>query len=333
MDQSTILIIATGVVLALCLAGVGFALFAPGLEGKGTRTTKRIKTIRSHEGVARAGKSSPQDKVKDRRRHVEETLARIEEQQQQAKKKISLGTKIKRAGLEMSTSTFYIASAVCGVVCALAVWFLMPNFLVVAAVAFSATLGVPAWALSFLAKRRQAAFLKEFANSVDVIVRGVEAGLPLNDCLQIIANEAAAPVGPEFQQVVEAGRIGVPVGDALDDMFDRIPVPELNFFAIVLSLQSKTGGNLSEALRNLSSVLRNRKMMKAKIDAMSGEAKASAMILGALPPGVMLMIYLSTPDYIMPLFYKPTGNLLLIGGGMWMLMGVLVMRKMINFKF
>lgn len=333
MDQSALLIIAMGVVLTLCLAGVGFALFAPSLEGKGTRTNKRLKTIRSHEAVARPSKSGPQDKVKDRRRHVEETLARIEEQQQQKKKKVSLPTKIERAGLAISTSTFYIASAICGVVCALGVWLLMPNLIVVGAVAFSATIGVPNWALGFLGKRRQSAFLKEFANSIDVIVRGVEAGLPLNDCLQIIANEASAPVGPEFQQVVEAGRIGVPVGDALDDMFDRIPVPELNFFAIVLSLQSKTGGNLSEALRNLSTVLRNRKMMKAKIEALSGEAKASAMILGALPPGVMVMIYMTTPDYIMDLFYKPTGNLLLIGGGLWMLMGILVMRKMINFKF
>lgn len=331
MEQSALVLIAAAFILTLSIAGVGFALFAPNLNGGG-RTTKRLKTVKNREFQSATGKAQS-DRGKDRRKHVEETLAKIEERQQAAKRKVSLNTKIERAGLAISSSTFYIISAIFGVIAAIASFFLIHNPLIAVAIGFSATLGVPQWALSFLAKRRQAAFMNEFAGSIDVIVRGIETGLPLNDCLQIIASEASAPVGPEFERVVEAGRIGIPVGEALEMMTERIPIPELNFFAIVLAIQSKTGGNLSEALRNLSTVLRSRKLMKAKIQALSSEAKASALILGLLPPSVMGAVYATNKEYIMLLFTHPMGNMLLIAGAFWMTLGILIMRKMINFKF
>ena len=141
--------------------------------------------------------------------------------------------------------------------------------------------------LSFLKKRRENKFLNEFPDAVDVIVRGIKAGLPLLDSLKLISNDATEPVKSEFRAIVETQTIGMPIGEACLKLYESIPLPEANFFGIVVSIQQRAGGNLSEALGNLSRVLRDRKKMKAKIQAMSMEAKASASIIGALPVAVM----------------------------------------------
>ncbi len=171
------------------------------------------------------------------------------------------------------------------------------------------------------------------ANAIDVVVRGVKSGLPLNECLQIIARESPEPISGEFRYVVDQMRIGVPLSEALERLIARMPLPEVKFLAIVISIQQQAGGNLSEALGNLSGVLRDRFRMEMKVKALSAEAKSSAAVLASLPPGVMFMTYASSPDYISPLFTTLAGNLLMLVGGFWMLCGILVMRKMINFKF
>jgi tight adherence protein B len=187
--------------------------------------------------------------------------------------------------------------------------------------------------VNFLRKRRIEAFLNEFPNAIDVVVRGVKAGLPLNDCVRIISVEAAEPVKTEFRKVAETQGLGVPLGEAVGKLPERVPVPEANFFAIVIATQQKAGGNLAEALGNLSRVLRERRKMKGKIKAMSMEAKASAFIIGSLPIVVMIMVYLTSPAYIMVLFYEPLGNMILGASAFWMLLGILIMRKMVNFDF
>jgi tight adherence protein B len=125
----------------------------------------------------------------------------------------------------------------------------------------------------------------------------------------------------------------MPLGEACAKLYERTPVAEANFFAIVVAIQQKAGGNLAEALGNLSRVLRDRKKMKAKIQAMSQEAKASASIIGALPVAVMTLVYITSPQYISLLFTEPLGHVMLAGSAIWMLIGVLVMKKMINFDF
>jgi tight adherence protein B len=198
---------------------------------------------------------------------------------------------------------------------------------------FAAGFGLPRWILGFLKNRREAKFLLNFPDAVDVIVRGVKAGLPLGDCLKIIALEAQEPVKGEFKTIVETQMIGIPMGEACAKLYERMPLPEANFFGIVINIQQKAGGNLSEALANLSRVLRDRKKMKAKIKAMSMEAKASAVIIGSLPPAVMFLVYVTSPQYIELLWTHPTGRMMMAASAAWMFMGVLVMRKMINFDF
>ncbi len=281
----------------------------------------------------KTGKSSGQENPNQRRKAVQDTLKELEEAQKAKKKKISLQTQIEQAGLTLSVRGFWIFSAVTGVLLIMLGVISGLGPIGIALMGVVGLIGLPRWFIGFATKRRQKKFTEEFANALDVIVRGVKAGLPLNECLQIIANESDDPVKGEFQALVDGQKVGVPLEQGLKNMFERMPIAEVNFFMIVLTIQQSTGGNLSEALGNLSNVLRSRKQMRGKIQAMSSEAKASALIIGSLPPGVMALVYLTTPDYILTLFLDPRGHLMLMGGVLWMTIGVLVMRKMINFNF
>ena len=164
-------------------------------------------------------------------------------------------------------------------------------------------------------------------------MRGIKAGLPLLDSMKMIVSDAPEPLRSEFRSIIETQAIGMPIGEACGKLYEHITLAEANFFGIVITIQQKAGGNLSEALGNLSRVLRDRKKMKAKIKAMSMEAKASAAIIGVLPPGVMLLVYITSPDYISLLWQTPMGRMMLAGCAVWMSIGILTMKKMINFDF
>jgi tight adherence protein B len=200
-------------------------------------------------------------------------------------------------------------------------------------VAFIGAFGLPYWLLNKITKRRQSKFLDEFANAIDVIVRGVKSGLPLNECLAIISRESPSPIREEFIDIVEQQRVGIPLNECFERMMTRMPLPEVKFFGIVIGIQQQAGGNLSEALSNLSGVLRDRKRLQARVSALSAEAKTSAIVLGSLPPLVGTMVYITTPKYIGLLGTTKVGLFLLGCAGIWMLFGIFVMRKMINFKY
>ena len=151
--------------------------------------------------------------------------------------------------------------------------------------------------------------------------------------MRVIVNDAPEPIKSEFRAIIDTQAIGIPLGDACTKLYERIPVAEANFFGIVVAIQQRAGGNLAEALGNLSRVLRDRKKMQAKIKAMSMEAKASAGIIGSLPIVVMLVVWLTSPDYIELLWTTPLGRTMLAGCAVWMAVGIMVMKKMINFDF
>jgi tight adherence protein B len=269
---------------------------------------------------------------KSRREQVEGTLKELE--QRQAKKKSPpLAMKLEQAGLSWSKRRYIITSAVLGVGAFLFFLMIDAGLLASLAVGFAAAFGFPLWLLKFLKKRREAKFMAAFPDAVDIIVRGIKAGLPLLDSLRVITTEAAEPLKSEFRAIIDTQAIGMPIGEACAKLYDRVPIAEANFFGIVISIQQKAGGNLSEALGNLSRVLRDRKKMKAKIQAMSMEAKASASIIACLPVAVMTLVYITSPDYISLLWTHPTGRMMLAACALWMSMGVFVMRKMINFDF
>jgi tight adherence protein B len=331
--SETMILVAIALTTALAVGGAAFAFLG---SGGAAKTSKRVQAVSlgttGRGAAAKAGDTAGESNAK-RRRQVQETLKEIERKQEQQKTKPTLGALLNQADWNIEPKTFYIVTVGIGALMLGVFLFLGYAWYVAIAVGFAVGFGFPRWFLGFTIARRKKAFIKEFANAIDVIVRGVKAGLPLNECLKIIANESAEPVAPEFRQIVEGLKVGVTLEDGLKRMYDRMPVAEVNFFQIVLTIQQKTGGNLSEALGNLSAVLRDRKRLHGKIQALSSEAKASAGIIGSLPLVVMGLVYATTPSYIALLFTDRFGNFLLFCCVAWMSVGIFVMKKMINFKY
>ena len=270
-----------------------------------------------------------------RRKLVENTLREMEAKQQASRSaKPTLVGRMRQAGLTWSKRAYFTVAVVTGLVVGLLVM-LLSGLGPLAALAFGGAAGVLLPHLYVSRKRsvRFAGFTREFPDAVDVIVRGVKAGLPLADCLKTIASEAQEPVRSEFKALVQDQLVGVPLDEGVQRLALRVPLPEANFFAIVIAIQSRSGGNLSEALGNLSKVLRERKKMKSKVKALSSEATASAGIIGSIPVAVSVLIYLTSPDYISLLFTTTVGHFVLAGCLFWMTIGVFLMRKMINFDF
>lgn len=313
----------------VAIGGVAWVFLYPILSGE-RHAERRVASVARLEPSTRTNPA--RGAQKSRREQVEETLKEIERRQKQAKSP-PLSVRISQAGLSWSKQQFLLVSAGLGLATFFLAFLLGAGLLPAVGFAFAAAGGLPFWLLSHLKKRREQKFLDAFPDAVDIIVRGVKAGLPLIDCLKVIASEAPEPVKSEFQAVVETQTIGIPLSEACAKMYERMPLAEANFFGIVISIQQKAGGNLSEALGNLSRVLRDRKKMKAKIIAMSMEAKASGIIIAALPIAVMILVYITSPNYIELLWTHPMGRMMLLACVFWMSMGVIVMRKMINFDF
>jgi tight adherence protein B len=330
MDQQVIIVVGLGVI---CFAALAFVLLAPTQKEKSNKRVAALNTGRgSLRGGGAQGNSDAQNK--ERRKKLTESLAALDNKTKNLKKKqrVSLSQMLEQAGLDLTPKNFYMISAICALVFGF-VGLVSGQQLWITGLLFGVGgLGFPRWAVNFLRARRQKKFIKEFSGAIDVIVRGVKSGLPVNECLKIIAREAPRPVNDEFHMLNEALRIGMTMEQALARMYERMPVQEVNFFGIVLLIQQTTGGNLAEALGNLSNVLRSRKLMEGKIKALSAEAKASAYIIGSLPFLVMGAVKVASPDYLDPLFTTRMGNFILIGAGMWMLTGILVMKKMISIK-
>jgi tight adherence protein B len=315
------------VLVTVAVGGLAWVFIYPTLSGEKKAEKRMQSVVRTASTVpARAVRNLQ----KPRREQIEATLKQVEDRRA---KSASLAGRISQAGLSWSKQRFFITCGVLGVIGLLAGLLTDAGLLPALGFAFAAGGGFPMWLLKFFKKRREASFLNAFPDAVDVIVRGVKAGLPLLESLRIITADAPEPIKSEFRSIIETQAIGIPLGEACGKLYERVPVPEANFFAIVVGIQQKAGGNLSEALGNLSRVLRDRKKMKAKIQAMSMEAKASAAIIGALPLAVMTLVYITSPQYIELLWTHSLGRVMLACCGAWMAIGVLVMRKMINFDF
>jgi len=297
--------------IALAAAGgvfcIGFLLLGSG-PSKGDQRVKKL----SGQDTAKNGFLA-KIKVEDggnRRKQIEETLGKIEERQKTKKKKAkSLPSRLTQADWSTKPQTFMIISLVIAVIAAAVPFALGLKPLFCLGLGVGLGFGMPRFIL----------------NSA--------IGLPLGDCLKIIAHESPDPLGAEFRRVVEGESIGIPLEVCLEQMYERMPISEVNFFSTVLNIQKTTGGNLGESLANLANVLRGRKLLREKIKALSAEAKMSAIIIGVLPIAVGGLVTVISPDYMYELYSTPTGHRnLMIGAGM-MVLGTLMMRKMINFKF
>ena len=314
----------------LTVAGFGFA-FVGGAEN--ARLTKRAQGMARGDARddRRGGRGRGGADPGQRRKQLLENLKNADKAQRKAT--LSLSAKLSQSGLPITAKVFWLGSAVMAVVIAATAFLIGAQPLIALGVGLIVGLGLPRWVLTTLGKRRTKRFTEEFPNAMDIITRGIKSGLPVHDCLKIIGKECPEPLAEEFRRIVEQVGMGVPVDQALERAYERMPTPELRFFTIVLAIQQKTGGNLAEALTNLSVVLRARKMMREKIKALSSEATASAMIIGVLPPGVLALVTFMTPSYMSIMYTDQRGQMLLAGGALWMGVGAFIMRRMINFKF
>jgi tight adherence protein B len=327
MDQQTLIAIC-GVGLVIC---VGLLFMGGESSGDGKR-------VRELTGKKTLGSNIKEKlKVEDtgaRRKQIEETLGKIEERQKSKRKKSkSLEARLIQADWSTKPQTFLIVSMGVAAAAAIIPFILGLDILKCVGLGFVVGFGIPRFFLNSAITKRQTKFTASFADAMDIIVRGVRTGLPLGDCLRIIAHESPAPLGTEFRRVVEGESLGIPIEVCLEQMYERMPISEVSFFSTVLNIQKTTGGNLGESLANLSAVLRGRKILREKIKALSAEAKVSAIIIGSLPIVVMLLVTVASPEYMDPLYKTETGQKNMMIGAVMMVMGTVMMRKMMNFKF
>ncbi|MDL2400150.1 type II secretion system F family protein [Rhizobium mayense] len=322
------------VLAAVSAAAVCYAVLYSRIETqkKADSRVNRIKSAETDRTKVKAARDRVQEMSK-RRKSVQDSLKDLEKRQlENTKKKQSLKMRLGHAGLSLTPARFYLFGVLFGLFVMVVLFLIHAPLAVVLGLPFAAAFGLPRWVVGFLIKRRQNKFLDEFPNALDLITRSLRSGLPLNDAVRLVAAEAREPVKSEFRRVVEAQQVGLSMTDACARMNNHMPLQEVNFFSIVIAIQAQAGGNLSEALGNLSRVLRERKKMKAKVTALSMEAKASAVIIGALPFIVATLVYLTSPQYMRILFVDPRGHLILGAAGIWMSFGIYIMRNMVNFE-
>jgi tight adherence protein B len=240
--------------------------------------------------------------------------------------------KLYRTGKPITLGTYGIICAVVAVISTVGAIIGGLSLLIAIPVGLLGGLWLPYLAIKYLGNRRAAQFMKLFPEAIGLMVRGLKSGLPITETFQIVAQEIGDPVGIEFRQVTDQIRLGHPLEQALLDAAKRVGTPELKFLTVTLSIQRETGGNLAETLANLDGVLRKRHTMKLKVKAVSSEARASAMIIGALPFIMMGLLSIVNPDYISLLFTTTGGHKALFGGAVWMSIGIAVMAKMVRFE-
>ncbi|MFY8115597.1 MAG: type II secretion system F family protein [Rhabdaerophilum sp.] len=320
MDVNQLLV---AVLAFVAVGGLGVAFLEPLLTGA-NRAEKRQAALADPRSRRKAV-----EEAGNRRKQIADTLKELEQRQQA--QKLTFEQRCEQAGVTWTKKTFIFISIGCALGIGLVVLLITKQPILALGGLFVGGLGLPRWILTRMAKKRQKLFMEEFPNAIDAIVRGIRSGLPLNDCLRLIALEAKEPLKSEFRGVVEAQAMGVSIADGIMKIFERIPLAEVNFFGIVIQIQAKSGGNLGEILSNLSRVIRDRKKLREKVDAMSTEAKASATIIGALPFLVGFLVYMGNPAYIELLWTTKAGQIGLGACFLIMGFGILVMKKMINF--
>ncbi len=317
------------VILAMVTVGAaGFALVPQALPNK--RAEQRRKAFQGDIRTNR--READASRTRDNRRKSVQQALKAQTDALNEKKRLSLSDLIFQAGMTIAPRTFIRNSIIFRAVLFVVLVIVQVPFYFAAIFAVAGGYLLPRMYVQRKRRRYQDRFLDELPNAIEAIVRGVKTGLPLNDSMRVVAKDTKEPVKSEFGRVLDQQSFGFSMTEAVQVLLDRVPLPEVNFLVVVISVQQQSGGNLSEALGNLARVLRNRKKMKQKVKAMSSEAKASAGIIGSLPIVVSILVSLVSPTYLMPLFVTPVGNICLGIGVLMLATGIFVMSRMVQFE-
>lgn len=327
MNQ-TVFILALG--LMLVMAGSLTALVLGQMDNGRKHTRERLSRLQARFGGQPQGPTH--DKPQSIRLDKSQPNGWIDRFAVILPRRDVLALRLARAGLDPSLGQYAGACAVASLAAVMVFSAMDLPLLFALPAGFSLGFGGGHLLVTHLIKRRLALFTKQFPDAIDLMVRGLKSGLPVNECIAGIADELPAPTGLEFRRVTDAMRLGHTLEQALWSASDRLGTTDFKFFVISLSVQKETGGNLGETLGNLAAILRHRQAMKLKVKALSSEAKASAMIVGALPFVMLGLILLLNYDYGIVLFTNPMAIAFSTGALIWMGLGIFVMARMIRFE-
>jgi len=329
MSSTLLLAIVSGLLLiTIAIGGGGYAYMRAGKA----RYRKRLDHFSGKAEKTAARKSGGgRDQAGDRRRQIQGKLKELEDEQQSKKEKAGLRELLIEADIKITPKKYYLIGLAMGVVATLGYAVMAYPIWGAPMVFIAVGFGVPRWWVKKKGVKRRALFTKNFANAVDVIIRGVQSGLPVNQCMGIIARESPYPINTEFTGLLDGIKIGQTMAECLEKGLLRFPTTEYKFFSIVLAIQQQTGGNLAETLIGLSNVLRERKKMEDAVKTMTSEARTTAMIIGSLPFCMAALMTITSYDYIALLWQDEIGHYLIAGGVISLTSGTLIMKNMINF--
>ena len=314
-----------GVAFSLVLI---FVALRSALNGPQQRMRKRIASVKGTNLPAVIGnKSASAIKAGEAGGAGEQILRKL------IPRPALLRARLERAGMSISLGTYVLVNLVLGVIAGgLVGWFFPVSILVAVFAGIAVGVGLPHMYVGMSISRRAKRFLANFPESIDLIVRGLQSGLPVTETMKSVGLEMPDPIGTVFTDIADGLKFGQTLDEALGVASKRLDAAEFKFFVISLSIQQETGGNLTETLNNLSEILRKRRQMRLKVRAMSSEARASAIIIGSLPFVMFGIIYMMNAGYLSLLFTDPRG-MMMVGVVLTLMgFGIFVMQKMVRFE-
>ncbi len=269
----------------------------------------------------------PSEGLRLRRMMLANRLAEVAEEERH-RRQITFKILMAQAGVKWTVKQYVWASIGIGIIFGLVALAVSKNLFI--ALPAGAILGywVPRQFLKVQRTRRVRAFINLLPDALDAMARSMRAGLHISESLRIIVREGQEPLRSEFQIVADEQAIGSTLSEALTRLSVRIPVEETQFLSLAISLQAGEGGGLAETLSSLAHTMRERRKLVNKIQAMTAEARASAMLLASLPYIGLFINFLIEPEKTSLLWTTFAGQMVLLGGTIWVLIGFLVMKQL-----
>lgn len=239
---------------------------------------------------------------------------------------------VERSALRLTVGTLVLLCAVVAVVAFVVVRILTPYTIPAMVIALIAG-SLPIFYVRRKARKRIALFEEQFPEAIDLIARALRAGHALPTALQMTSEEIPDPVGGEFKLLFEQQNYGLSMSDALRAFGERVPLLDARFFVTALQTQREMGGNLSEVLDRLASVIRERFKVKRQVRAVSAHGRITGAVLGALPPVVAGVLFILSPAHIRLLVDDPIGLYMVVAGLILQVVGVFFIRRIVDVEY